>query len=83
MRGGPDMKISVDVECTPEEARRFMGLPDMSPVHDIFLDKLKQTAQEGITPEVVERLVRSWSPMGEASVNMWRQMFDQVSGTKS
>jgi hypothetical protein len=26
------MKISVDVDCTPEEARRFLGLPDLTPV---------------------------------------------------
>ena len=24
------MKVSVDVDCTPEEARRFLGLPDLS-----------------------------------------------------
>ena len=25
------MKVSVDVDCTPEEARRFLGLPDLEP----------------------------------------------------
>ncbi|WP_371917856.1 DUF6489 family protein, partial [Pseudomonas sp. FW306-02-F08-AA] len=24
------MKINVEVDCTPEEARRFMGLPDLA-----------------------------------------------------
>jgi len=32
------MKVTVDVDCTPEEARRFLGLPDLTPVHDLYLD---------------------------------------------
>ena len=28
------MKVTIDIDCTPEEARRFMGLPDLTPVHD-------------------------------------------------
>ncbi len=24
------MKMTIEVDCTPEEARRFMGLPDVS-----------------------------------------------------
>jgi len=36
------MKVIVDVDCTPEEARRFLGLPDLTPVHDLYLDKMKR-----------------------------------------
>lgn len=74
------MKLTVDVDCTPEEARRFMGLPDMTGVHAIYLDKLKRSIDEGITPETIETMVRAWSPMGEAGMNMWRQMFESMSG---
>jgi hypothetical protein len=24
------MKVHVEIDCTPEEARRFMGLPDVT-----------------------------------------------------
>lgn len=74
------MKVTVDVDCTPEEARRFMGLPDMSSVHEVYLEKLRRTIDEGVTPDTVEQLMRTWSPMGEASMNMWRKLFDQMSG---
>ena len=26
------MKITVNVDCTPEEARSFLGLPDVQPL---------------------------------------------------
>jgi hypothetical protein len=73
------MKISVDVDCTPEEARRFMGLPDLSSVHAIYLAKVERMVDEGITAENIDAMVRAWSPMGEAGMTMWRQMFEQMS----
>ena len=74
------MKISVDVDCTPEEARRFMGLPDLTGVHTIYLGKLERMVDEGVTPDTVETMLRAWAPMGDASMQMWRQMFDQLGG---
>ena len=74
------MKITMDIECTPEEARRLMGLPDMAPIHDIYLDKLKDTMSEGLTPETVDRMIRTWTPMGEVGMNAWRQMIEQLTG---
>lgn len=77
------MKISVDVDCTPEEARRFMGLPDLSSVHAIYLGKLERMVEEGITADNVETMMRAWAPMGEAGMTMWRQMFEQIGGAAS
>lgn len=74
------MNISVNVDCTPEEARRFMGLPDLTSIHDAYLDRVRETIEQGITPENAERLMRSWGPMGEAGMNIWRQMIEQMSG---
>lgn len=75
------MKISFDIDCTPEEARRLMGLPDMTAVHDIYLDKLKRTIDEGVTPDMIETMMKNWMPMGETGMNIWRTMFDQISRT--
>jgi len=74
------MKVNVNVDCTPEEARRFMGLPDMSPVHELYLDKMKRSIEEGISPDMMENMIRAWAPMGEAGMNIWRQVIDQMSG---
>ena len=72
------MKISVDVDCTPEEARRFMGLPDLEPVHAIYVDRLKKTFEEGVSPETIDAMMRTWSPMGDASMAMWRGLMGQM-----
>lgn len=77
------MNISVNVDCTPEEARRFMGLPDMGPIHALYLDKLREAMTTGLTPDAMENMVRTWAPMGEVGMNAWRQMIEQMTGTAS
>ncbi len=74
------MKVTMDVDCTPEEARRLMGLPDMSSVHEVYLGKIRETIDKGVTPETIETMIRNWSPVGDASMSMWRQLFEQMSG---
>lgn len=59
-----------------------MGLPDLTPVHDAYVDKMKKVVAEGMTPDAVNETLKTWSPMGEASLNMWKTMFDQMSGKK-
>jgi hypothetical protein len=76
------MKITVDVECTPEEARRVMGLPDLAPIHEAYIDRMKRLLDEGITPDTLESLMRSWSPMGETGLTIWRQLMDQMTGQR-
>jgi hypothetical protein len=39
------MKISIDIDCTPEEARQFLGLPDMGPLQD----EMKKRMESGMS----------------------------------
>lgn len=70
------MKVTVDDDCTPEEARRFLGLADLGPVHDAYVEKMKEAAGEGPTPEMSADMVKAWGPMSEAGLGMWRQMLE-------
>lgn len=72
------MKVSVDVDCTPEEARRFLGLPDLTPVHEAYVEKMKSVVTEGASSEMFGDMLKSWGPMNEAGMNMWRQMLGQM-----
>ncbi|MDB5696175.1 MAG: hypothetical protein JWN21_1718 [Sphingomonas bacterium] len=74
------MKVTVDIECTPEEARRAVGLPDLSPLHERYVQMLMESMSGGgVKPEMLEGMVRSWAPMGEAGLAMWRRLVE--SGT--
>lgn len=73
------MKINVEVDCTPEEARRAMGLPDFTPVHERYVAMLSETIEKGASPEMLNELMRHWAPMGEAGMTFWRKMFESAS----
>ncbi|HEY0085809.1 MAG TPA: DUF6489 family protein [Allosphingosinicella sp.] len=77
------MKISVDVDCTPEEARRFLGLPDLTPVHQAYVDKMTRAVTDGVTAESMTELMKSWGPMSEAGVTMWRSMLEGMSSKRA
>jgi len=70
------MKVTVTIDCTPEEARAAMGLPDLTPVHDRYLQLLTETMDSGARPELLEQMVRTWAPMGEAGLSLWRRMIE-------
>ena len=74
------MKMNVEVDCTPEEARRFMGLPDLTPVHDKYVASMMETMDKGVSPDMLEAMMKSWAPMGEAGMRMWRDMFERIGG---
>ena len=76
------MKITVDVDCTPEEARRFMGLPDLTPVHQAYVERMTRAVSEGVTAESMGELMKSWGPMSEAGMTMWRSMLEGMSGRR-
>lgn len=42
------MKFTVNVECTPVEARQFMGLPDVTSINEMFMNSLEEKTRENI-----------------------------------
>jgi hypothetical protein len=70
------MKVTVDVDCTPEEARRFLGLPDLTPVHQAYVARMEKAVTDGVTPESVAELARAWGPMSEAGMAMWKSVLE-------
>lgn len=76
------MKITVDVDCTPEEARRFLGLPDLTPVHAAYVERMTKAVSEGLTPDAVGEMMKTWGPMSDAGMTMWRSMVEGMSGRR-
>jgi hypothetical protein len=78
---GVAVKINVNIECTPEEARRFMGLPDLTPVHDAYLAQMLDAVNNGVSPDMMTAMVKSWAPMSDAGMKLWQGVIDQATGS--
>ncbi|MEJ7932700.1 DUF6489 family protein [Sphingobium sp. AN558] len=70
------MKVTVDVDCTPAEARAFLGLPDVSPIHDKYVKTMLDNLDGIGSIEQMETMFKSFSPMGDAGVRLFKQMMD-------
>lgn len=69
------MKVTIDIDCTPEEARAFFGLPDLGPVHAAYVERMSSFVTEGLTAADVEKMMRSWLPGMTEGFEQWRQAF--------
>jgi hypothetical protein len=72
------MKITVNVECTPEEARTFLGLPDMKAMTGAVEDRVRQAITEA-TPEGMMRYWSSLVPTGAEEMQKLMASFMQGS----
>lgn len=75
------MKVNVEIDCSPEEARRFMGLPDVSRANDVYVDSLVQAMKGAGSLDQVQDLIKGFAPMGEMGLRMFQQIME--SGTKA
>lgn len=80
------MKFNVEVDCTPEEARQFLGLPDVAPMQAALMDALQGRLTEFIKTGDPKVMMEQWMPMGfkamEQLPTLWAQMASAaMSGT--
>jgi hypothetical protein len=58
------MKFTVNVECSPEEARRFMGLPDVTPINEALVSEMTTRMQKNLALMSGENMMSSWMSVG-------------------
>lgn len=68
------MQINVNADCTPEEARTFLGLPDLKPVQDRYVQAVLDMMNGASNFEQMETMFKSLSPLGNASLKMFNDM---------
>mgnify|MGYP006296142471 CR=1 FL=1 len=79
------MKIKFDIECTPEEARSFLGLPDVAPLQARMMEEIEKRMQDNIDNLDPETFMKTWLPMsiqswGELQKSFWGQMGQNQTG---
>jgi hypothetical protein len=75
------MKISIDIDCTPEEARRFLGLPDLTEVNATFAAALRERIEETVKAMDPETFVKTWLPAGMKGLEEMQRAFWQSFAT--
>jgi hypothetical protein len=58
------MKVKIDIDCTPEEARTFFGLPDLGPLQQEMLKAMQEKMTGAMGAMDPESIMKAWMPGG-------------------
>jgi len=83
-RGGRGtMKVTVNIDCTPEEARAFLGLPDVKPMQEQLMRELQERMAANIRAMEPEAMLRTWLPATLKGFEQIQEIFiAQMTGVK-
>jgi len=77
------MKINFDIECTPEEARTFLGLPDVKPMQENMMKEVEDRMKANLSAMDPETMANTWMPVGVQGMEQLQKMFwAQLAKTK-
>jgi hypothetical protein len=66
------MKFTIDIECTPEEARAFFGMPSVEAFNAKIMEQIQARMMDHVGAMDPDALAKAWMPAGAA----WQQMAD-------
>ena len=70
------MKVNIEIDCTPEEARAFMGLPDVSKANDIYVENITKAMKGVSDPQQLQEFAMQLAPMGQAGLKMFQNFIE-------
>ena len=69
------MKINVSIDATAQEAREFLGLPDVKPLQDEMLEAIRNNMQQGTSGFDALSLMKPLFPAQMQSMDMLQKAF--------
>ena len=70
------MKMTIEVDCSPEEARRFLGLPDVSALNDHLVDEMKKRIDSNMSLISPDELMKNWMAFGQGAQEQFRKLME-------
>jgi len=67
------MKIHIDIDCTPDEARTLFGLPDVKPMQEALMAQIEAQMKKTLSAMEPEALFSMWLPAGIQGLEQWQK----------
>jgi hypothetical protein len=71
------MKITVNIDCTPAEARAFMGLPDFEPMQKRAMEELEKRMIDSVDLYSPEALLKMWLQPATLNTDWFQEILRQ------
>lgn len=75
------MQINITVDCTPAEAREFLGLPNVQKLQEDWLKAIEakiMTEAENLSPEAI---LKSWTAGASSNLDALGQFMSAFTGS--
>ena len=77
------MKVHIEIDCTPEEARTFMGLPDISKANTVYVDTMAK-AMKGVSDVgQLQEYAKQMAPMGQIGLKLFQNFMESASAANT
>ena len=72
------MKATIEIDCTPDELRATMGLPDVKPLQENLMKDLEARIKDAADRMAPENIIRSWFSMMPVQSEQLRNLFNAM-----
>ena len=77
------MKVNVEIDMTPDEARRLMGLPDVAVLQKKMMDELESRMRAAMDASDPEAMMKAWMPLVPGFEQFQRFLWDAAAKVAS
>lgn len=68
------MKMTIEIDCTPQEARAFLGLPDVSGLNEKLVEEMQSRMTANMAMLSPEELIKNWTAFGVGAQEQFRNL---------
>jgi len=73
------MKVNVEIDCTPEEARAFLGLPDVGKANQFYVEAISKAMKGASNVDQLQEFAKNLAPMGQVGMKLFQQFMESGS----
>lgn len=73
------MKVNIEIDCTPEEARTFMGLPDVAKANEFYVDAIGKAMKGAANVDQLQEFAKGLAPMGQVGMKLFQSFMENSS----
>lgn len=68
------MKMTIEIDCSPQEARTFLGLPDVTVLNDKLVEEMQKRMTSNMAMVAPDELMKNWAAFGAGAQEQFRSL---------
>jgi Family of unknown function (DUF6489) len=70
------MKMNIEIDCSPEEARKLLGLPDVTEANEAYVANISKLMKGAPNLDQLQELGKTIAPMGQMGLQLFQQLIE-------